>query len=181
MTGRIVVPIYDDNHDYMIGCTGRSIFDKCGLCSSFHQTGNDCPEDRHMYPKWKHSHNFKSQNTLYNIWYAKEYIQKTSSVILVESPGNVWRLEEAGIHNSVALFGCNLSDRQKIILDSSGAMSIIVLTDNDEAGQKAAEMIKQKCSNTYRIYIPTISKSDVGEMSIEEIHQHISPFLESIS
>lgn len=180
MTGRIVVPIYDDNHEYMIGCTGRSIFEKCEECSSFHQKDSICPEDKHMHPKWKHSHNFKSQNTLYNIWYAKEYIKETSSVIIVESPGNVWRLEEAGIHNSVALFGCNLSDRQKIILDSSGAMSIIVLTDNDEAGLKAAEMIKQKCSNTYRVYIPTISKSDVGEMSIDEIHQHIRPFLESI-
>ncbi|NDC71851.1 MAG: hypothetical protein EBZ62_00150, partial [Sphingobacteriia bacterium] len=37
---------------------------------------------------------------------------KSHTAIIVESPGNVWRLEENGIHNSVALFGSSLSDRQ---------------------------------------------------------------------
>jgi 5S rRNA maturation endonuclease (ribonuclease M5) len=180
MTSRIVVPIYDDNHTHMIGCTGRSVFEKCLKCMSFHDPSYSCPQYSHLFPKWKHSQNFKSQNVLYNIWYAKEYIKKSGIVILVEGPGNVWRLEEAGIHNSVALFGCNLSDRQKIILDSSGAMSIVVLTDNDEAGQKAATLIKNKCSNTYRVYCPSISKNDVGEMSIEEVNEQVSAFLEKI-
>lgn len=182
MSDRVVAPIYDMDHHYMIGCTGRSIFEKCDHCKCFHSTNSECPEDhnKYLFSKWKHSANFKSQNCLYNIWYAKSYIQKTGYVILVESPGNVWRLEEAGIHNSVAMFGCNLSDRQKIILDSSGAMSIIILTDNDEAGKKAAEQITQKCQNTYRIFCPSISKQDVGEMTIEEINNEIKQYIERI-
>lgn len=182
MSNRIVVPIYDNDYHYMVGCTGRSIYEKCDQCKAYHNSTEDCPIAEHMwkYPKWKHSTDFKSQNTLYNFWFAKEHILKSSTAIIVESPGNVWRLEENNIHNSVAIFGSSLSDRQKILLDSSGAMNLVVLTDNDEAGLKAAQQIKQKCQNTYRIFIPTISKNDIGEMTSEEIYTEIKTYLETI-
>jgi 5S rRNA maturation endonuclease (ribonuclease M5) len=182
MFNRVVVPIYDNDYRYMVGCTGRSIFEKCSKCSSYHSNDSECPtkDKSWMYPKWKHSLDFKSQNYLYNFWFAKEHILKTSTAILVESPGNVWRLEENKIHNSVAIFGSSLSDRQKILLDSSGAMNLVILTDNDDAGHKAAEQIKSKCQNTYRIFIPKISKPDVGEMTEQEIKNEITDYLESI-
>ena len=100
--------------------------------------------------------------------------------IIVESPGNVWRLEENGIHNSVAIFGSSMSDRQKIILDSTGAMKLVVLTDNDDAGRKAAELIKQKCCKTYQVYVPNISKNDIGDMNSEEITNEIKSFIGKI-
>lgn len=180
MYNRVVAPIYDNNHEYMIGCSGRSIYEKCHECNAFHDPVIECPKEEHryIYSKWKHSLNFKSQNHLYNYWFAKNYIHKDQYVIIVESPGNVWRLEEAGIHNSVAIFGSSLSDRQKMILDGSGAMTMLVLTDNDEAGKKAAEQIKLKCQNTYKVIIPdTIQKNDIGEMTIEEIKRDILPLL----
>ena len=182
MYQRVVVPIYDNNYEYMVGCTGRSIFEKCTKCSSYHDASNSCPSDdkKWLYPKWKHSADFKSQNYLYNFWFAKDHIYDTGIAVVVESPGNVWRLEENGIHNSVAIFGSSLSDRQKILLDSSGAMTLIVLTDNDEAGKKAAEQIKNKCQNTYRVFIPTISKNDVGEMSTQEINDQIKEYIQRI-
>jgi DNA primase len=114
------------------------------------------------------------------MWFAKEHILKSSTAILVESPGNVWRLEENNIHNSVAIFGSSLSDKQKMLLDSSGAMNLVILTDNDEAGRKAAEQIKTKCQNTYRVFIPQISKPDVAEMTSEEINQEIKSILGKI-
>lgn len=182
MTDRVVVPIYDNNYTYMVGCSGRSIYEKCPQCKSYHNPTNSCPssEDSWKYCKWKHNIDFKSQNHLYNFWFAKEHILSSSTAIIVESPGNVWRLEENGIHNSVGIFGSSLSDRQKIILDSSGAMNIVILTDNDEAGNKAAEQIKNKCQNTYRIFIPKISKNDIGEMNSDEINNEIKTFLEKI-
>ena len=182
MHNRIVVPIYDNDYKYMVGCTGRSIYEKCTLCKAYHNPQQNCPSSENIwkYPKWKHNADFKSQNHLYNFWFAKEHILKTGIAIIVESPGNVWRLEENGIHNSVAMFGSSLSDRQKILLDSSGAMSLIILTDNDDAGHKAAEQIKNKCQNTYRIFIPSIDKPDVGEMNSEEINQQIKSYIESI-
>ena len=179
MYNRAVAPIYDIDHKYMVGCTGRSIFNKCTLCESYHDENNSCPseEDRWKFPKWKHNYQFKSQNHLYNIWFAKTKILETTKVILVESPGNVWRLEECGIQNSVALFGANLSDRQKMLLDGSGAMTIITIMDNDDAGQKAASLIKDKCKNTYNIMNINISKPDIAEMSEEEINKEIKAYI----
>lgn len=183
MHNRVVVPIYDSEYKYMIGCSGRSIFEKCSECSCFHNPSQACPDEanRWLFPKWKHSADFKSQNHLYNFWFAKEHIYETGIAIIVESPGNVWRLEENNIHNSVGIFGSSLSDRQKIILDSSGAMALIILTDNDEAGKKAAEQIKIKCENTYRIFIPKISKNDVGDMTPEEINTQIKEYIQRVA
>ncbi len=82
-------------------------------------------------------------------------------------------MEENGINNSVAIFGTNLSARQKLLLDSSGAMSLIVIMDNDEAGQRAAQKIIDKCDRTYNIYSLKIDKNDIGEMSSEEIQNQI--------
>lgn len=182
MNNRVVVPIYDNSYKFMVGCTGRSIFERCIDCKCYHDPNSKCPEDekKWLHPKWKHNADFKSQNHLYNFWFAKEHILQTSMAIIVESPGNVWRLEENGIHNSVAIFGSSLSDRQKILLDSSGAMNLVVLTDNDEAGRKAAEQIKTKCQNTYRIFIPEISKADVGEMTSEQIQTEIKDYIQKL-
>lgn len=182
MSNRVVVPIYDQNHTHMIGCSGRTIYDKCSKCSCFHNPDSECPPDhkQYLYSKWKHSNNFKSQHTLYNIWYANPHIKQMNSIILVESPGNVWRLEEAGLHNSVAIFGCSLSDRQKMIIDASGAMSMIILTDNDEPGRKAAQQIAVKCQNTYKVYIPNFSGNDIGDMSVHEINTEIKPLIEKL-
>lgn len=175
MYNRAVVPIYDSEHKYVVGCTGRSVYEKCSLCKCYHNSNDQCPIDDSIwkYPKWKHNADFKSQNHLYNFWFAKQHISKTSNVILVESPGNVWKLEECGIHTSVALFGSNLSDRQKIILDGSGAMNIITIMDNDNAGHKATEQIYNKCKNTYNIKNIKITKSDIAEMTHEEIQKEI--------
>lgn len=182
MFNRVVVPIYDNEYKYLVGCTARSIWEKCDKCSLFHDPSSNCPSDsdKWKYSKWKHNYDFKSQNHLYNFWFAKQHILESTKVILVESPGNVWRLEESGIHNSVAMFGSSLSDRQKILLDGSGAMHIIVLTDNDDAGNKAAETIKEKCKNTYKITRIKITKPDVAEMTVDEIEKEIKPKLASI-
>ena len=182
MFNRSVSPVYDDTGTRMIGCTGRSIFEKCNECSFFHNPKEQCPEENEQwkYCKWKHNLGFKSQNHLYNMWEARDYIKESSIAIIVESPGNVWRLEEEEIHNSVAIFGSSLSDRQKIILDSSGAMKLVILTDNDEAGDKASDIIREKCHRTYQIYRPKISKNDIAEMNKEEIKTEIINYIERI-
>lgn len=178
MYNRAVVPIYDIDYKFMIGCSGRSICNKCEKCNHYHD--NNCPDDGDLYKhsKWKHSINFKSQNNLYNFWFAKEHIKKNQTVIIVESPGNVWKLEEAGIHNSVAIFGTNLSNYQKMLLDSSGAMNLIIAMDNDEPGHKAAESIVSKCNKIYNIHKLVISTNDIGSMSVDQINKEIKPQLQ---
>ena len=177
MFGRAVVPIYDMNYKYMVGCSGRSTFTKCENCKSYHSKESSCPKEEYLwqYSKWKHNKGFKTQEHLYNYWFAKEHIEKSKSVILVESPGNVWRLEESGIHNSVAIFGSVLQEKQKLLLDISGAMTIYLLMDNDEAGKQAEQKIYDKCYKTYNISKIDIDHTDVAEMTIEEVKQIIAP------
>lgn len=175
---RAVAPIYDIDHKYMVGCTGRSIFDKCINCGTYHNQKDDCPspENRWKYSKWKHNYGFKTQNHLYNLWSAKDYIRDTKKVIIVESPGNVWKLEECGFKNSVAIFGSSLADKQKMLLDSSGAMELILLLDNDEAGKQATELIRKKCSRTYNVFAPDFVTTDIADMPSSIIIEQLSKF-----
>ena len=173
MYNRCIVPIYSNDMSYIVGFSGRSVFNQCNKCKFYHD-----PEDRcKFFPKWRHSKGFQKEKWLYNYWYAKEHIKDSGVAILVESPGNVWRLEEAGIHNSVAIFGTALNQSQKDLLDSLGAMSLIILMDNDDAGENAAAKIIHACSNQYRIYKPIINKNDIGDMTQEDIRNLILPYV----
>lgn len=180
MYKRAVVPVYDENYRFVVGATGRSIFEKCPKCGCYHDPNHDCPSEERIpiYSKWKHSENLDVERILYNFWFAKKYIETTGVAILVESPGNVWRLEEAGIHNSVAMFGTALKEGQKNLLDCSGALSLILLTDNDEPGKLAIAEIKRQCEKQYRLYFPTFSASDIGEMKQSEVTSDIKPVLD---
>lgn len=182
MSDRSVVPVYDMDYKYMTGCTGRSIYEKCSKCSAYHHPNNECPLENQSWlmSKWRHSKDFKTQEYLYNYWFAKEFILKFNYAIIVESPGNVWRLEEAGIHNSVAIFGSSLSDKQKMLLDISGALSLILIMDNDDAGKKASENIRKKCYKTYNIYDININTSDIGDMSVDQVKLEILPKIQKI-
>jgi len=175
MSKRAVVPIYDIDYKYMIGCTGRSIYLKCNKCKCYHETSSACPdnEKKWLFPKWKHSKGFSAENSLYNFWFAKEQIQKSRTAILVESPGNVWKLEDCGIHNSLGMFGSNLNNKQKMLLDISGAMTLIIITDSDEAGESARQQIENKCKKTYNIKHIRVSKNDIAELNTEEIEKEI--------
>ena len=161
MYGRAVAPVYNDSHEYMVGCTGRQINEK-------------------YMPKWRNSPGFKKGLNLYGYWFAKEQIRKTGTVIIVEGQGDVWRLHEAGIKNVVGIFGCSLTDAQIIKLESSGAANMIVLLDNDEAGSKAKNKIRDKCGKIYNLFFPKLNTKDVGDMSISDIHETLVPQIEGM-
>lgn len=177
MYERAVVPVYNAEHMYA-GCIGRSIWDKCDICNVYHNPATPCPATEHEYrlSKWKND-SFPTNNYLYNYWYAKEYIPERNTVVIVESAGNVWRLEACGIHNSVATFGAHLTNEQLKLLNKSGALKIILLLDNDEAGTLATHQIQQMCENLYTIVCPKYPRNDVSELTDEEINQYILPYI----
>ena len=180
MRQRVVVPVYEEEMIGMIGCTGRSIFEKCEKCKCHHHIRYPCPlpEYRGYYSKWKHSRGFSTKRHLYNLWEARKYIDKTGVIILVESPGNVWRLEEAGIHNSVGLFGSSLSSSQFYNINETGALTIVVLADNDSGGKNFISSVMRLASNIYNIILPEFPKNDVGELSISEVKEIVQPVVE---
>jgi len=180
MSERIVFPVYEENGRFMVGCIGRSIWDRCPECKLWHNPETDCPSPEYapQYAKWRNSADFKSEYWLYNLWEAHTHIKKCGIVILVEGPKDVLRLEDAGIHNSIATFGTKLSPGQKTLLDASGAFTIILLTDPDEAGIVARTTIAESCKNQYNILTPDLGDNDVGATSIDDLQMLLIPLIE---
>lgn len=178
---RVLCPIY--NSDYRaIGFTGRSIYEKCYKCSYYHNHQLMCPEPqyRHIYSKWKNCKNLDKGRCLYNLWKAHTVIKSTGLAILTESPGNVLKLSQAGFYNSLATLGVVLTDYQQALLSACGAMNILVCNDNDKAGNKAVEELVERLQDLYclRIYTP---KTDIGDMTVEEIRKDLGPLIQKLS
>ena len=123
---------------------------------------------------------FQSTNYLYNYWFAEEHIRNCGTAILVEGAGDVWRLEDNGIHIGLGLFGTDLTDAQRILLDRSGALSIVILLDPDKAGAEGCEKLKRQLSRQYRMYFPNI-RDDVGGLNSDEITLDIKPIIDKVS
>ena len=185
MYKRAFFPILDVTGRYVVGWSGRSIYDKCAKCKMYHHPERfECPDPKYrgVYVKWKHSDNLHSELCVYNIWYAKPFISKSGTVILCEGPGDVWAYEAAGIKNSVAIMGCSLSRQQRLMLQNAGALTIVCTFDNDEAGQKAMERLQQDLTHYFRVFCITPDQfSDVGDMLPEDICKQIGPVLKKVS
>jgi hypothetical protein len=176
MYQRCVVPVYDPGYNYLVGCQGRSIYESCQKCGGYHDPFSaKCIE----FPKWKNSLNFNKKDHLYNYWFAREHIKRSKTVVLVESCGNVWRLEEAGVRNSVALFGGEFHDAQQFMIDQLGVMNIVIIMDNDENGAGLAheKRIIEQTKNFYNVRAIHIDPGDVADMSVEKIRENIVPNL----
>lgn len=170
--GRVVVPIYSDDGQYVIGCIGRSTNPQCMECGKYHHPNQECftPNCKMLdYVKWRCSNRFNDKNFLYNYWNANKFIIKANrTIIVVEGCGDVWRLEEADIHNAVALNGSDLTDPQQIALECSGATHILCLTDNDKAGERAYQNMAKKCWFAKTTRLTPVGVKDVGELSTDD-------------
>lgn len=183
MYKRAFFPILDITGRYIVGWSGRSIYDKCSKCNMHHHPErSSCPDPQYggMYTKWKHSKGFHGELCLYNIWYAKPFISKTGTVILCEGPGDVWAYEAAGIRNSVALLGLNMSRQQRLILQNAGALTIVCTFDNDEAGQKAMQKLQLDLNHYFRVFCVT-PDTDIGDMLPDDVVEKIGPLLQQAS
>jgi 5S rRNA maturation endonuclease (ribonuclease M5) len=176
---RIVIPIYNDDYSYIVGYTARSILECCSSCGYYHNKTEKCPQkiNQWMHTKWLNNKGFNKQDYLFNYWFAKNEIKRTGKVILVEGPGDVLRLVQAGVLNVLGLFGTILTDSQKFVLDCSGAVNIIVITDNDIPGEFAAEQIIKKCQKLYYVRKFDWQNSefrqfkDIGEIPVELLQE----------
>ena len=182
MSGRAIVPIFDNDFENMIGCTGRSIYPQCTECKAHHSPIQKCPHEDYawQFSKWRHNKGLKTERYLYSFFAAQSFIRESKVVIITESPGNVWRLDESGIYNSVACFGAHFTDHQKKIIDNSGAMAICIIPDNDAAGREMKKQILKMCENSYKIVSIDLNSNDVGDMSIEQVKNRISPVIQKL-
>ena len=126
-------------------------------------------------PKYLFSDGFKKTEYLYNYDNAVDLAKEKSALFLVEGQGDVWRLYEAGVKNAVGLFGKDISNHQLSLLVSTGASTVVVLTDNDQAGREGRMKIQRELSRMFNLIYPPMPKKDIGDTSIKKIQKHILP------
>ena len=181
MNGRAVVPVYDIDGQSVIACSGRSIYAKCELCKGFHSDLMPCPNPKYAraLSKWKHSPNFPGEHMLYNYHNAAPEIKKSGIAILVEGCPNVWKLWEPGFKMGLPPFRAKFSEHQKKLLDTTGAVAIIIVPDAGEAGSKMVKSIEKQCQHSYNIYtIKPDYEDDIAECNIEKIQRLVGPVIE---
>jgi len=175
LCGRIVIPVYNDEYTQAVGFLGRTLYPKCPSCKKYHLKTRPCPTfsfDIIKSEKWLNSKGMSRNKLLFNYWFAKEEVEKRGEVLLVESPGNVIKLAQAGINNTVAIFGTILSYEQIKKLENLGVKRVYLGLDKDGAGEAAAEKIAKQLSAFE--CIPLIPPSnDYGEMSTNEIQEFL--------
>lgn len=149
----VTVPLHSPD-GVAVGIIGRSIKDK----------------------RFKNSVNLPRNKTMFNLHRAK---REGGTVIVCESSFDVIRLWQAGFPNAVGTLGGSISDINIQNLNKY-ASTIIIMTDNDQAGRALGDKIANKLKSKnvlwaqydYGVIYPHSAK-DVGDMTDEEIKQCI--------
>ena len=169
---RIMFPIQSINGN-VLGFTGRTTV----------------KEENFKYLNTSESVEFKKKNVLFNIFKAKNAIEKQRQVYIVEGPFDVIAYHLCGVENVVSPLTCSLSQNQlNLILDNFGKdIEFIIAFDNDTAGKKgiknAIELLKQNSIWNYKII--QYKYKDAGEYveysKLEELKKLISSPLDIAS
>ena len=168
-TDRIVFPIHDlDGHP--VAFTGR-IFDN---------------SDRSKYFNSRESKIFKKGQIFYNYHRALPFIKKEKEVIIVEGNMDAIRMDMAGISNTIALMGTSLTKEHIEILKKLHS-NIILMLDNDEAGESATISVGQALEKN-NIVVKVVRISDYkdpdeyiinkGSDAIKKLVKEAKSFLE---
>jgi DNA primase len=149
--GMVTVPLHSPD-GVPVGVIGRSIEGK----------------------SFKNSPNLPRNKTMFNLHRAK---REGGTIIVVESSFDAIRLWQAGYPNAVATLGGSISDINLNHLNKYST-TIIIMTDNDNAGRALGKVIANKLKNKNilwarydaNIVYPRQAK-DVGDLTDEEIKQ----------
>lgn len=159
MYGRFVFPIFRPDGK-INGFTGRDV------------TNNS------KRVKWKHLG--RTNRWVYPLFFNRKYIEK--DLIIVESIGDMLSLWEAGVRNTLVIFGSYLNKEPLKTILGLGLNRVIISTNNDEnnAGQESAKKIAEKLNPWFPkenvlIKLPT-NKNDFGEMNLHEIREWKNTF-----
>jgi DNA primase len=108
----------------------------------------------------------KKSKTVFGVQHLNE-----EQLIVVESPLDVVRLESVGIYGSVSIYGAMMSEEQAKIIRR--AKRVIAAFDNDPAGKKACEQIRDYARkygfDLLFFNYKGIDVKDVGDMTPSEI------------
>lgn len=157
MVGRVVVPVRNIKGQ-IVGFTGRKVYDNMKF------------SDGTEAPKWWHC--VQRNLNLFNIDRIKQ--RRLNSVIVVEGPWDVLRLEENEIKNSVAILGKYLTLGQIEILSQAGVFEVIMGLDNDGTVREKDEKNTIDTLKKHLFIVSSVKPTegkDWGEMTPEEIQK----------
>lgn len=108
--------------------------------------------------------------------------ERTDSVVLVEGLFDMLNLYDKGLKNVVCSFGTNTlhkdSSSKLMPLKSQGVKKVYILYDGDDAGRKAAALLKPLLEENFEVEILDLEDdTDPGDLSLEavtEIKEYIS-------
>lgn len=169
---RLIIPIIDKyNPNKIIGFTGRTIRQKEEV-------------EKYKIVKWKHL----GEKDRWLLPAIDSEIQKSKSIILVESPGCFLTLFEHNIKNTVCLFGTSISSTIMGYLIKMNPDKILIATNNEldssngGVGNKAAVKLSKQLGQFFnedkiKIALP-IGGKDFNEVSKDNIELYRKTYLE---
>lgn len=126
MHNAATIPIRDEKN-HVLGVIRRHLDpDTCGVCQ---QNENMKWIPRYLYPK-----GVPKARYLFGAWLIR---QRHTKVAIVEGPVDVLACWDARVP-ALGMFGSAMSEDQHHLLHRLGIEQIVVMTDNDHAGRKAA-------------------------------------------
>lgn len=157
----LVMP-YRDAYGNIVAVVGRTLLD-------------DIERDKVGIAKYKNTR-FTKGDHVFGLYEAKEYIIKSSFVYVVEGQFDVIKAVERGLHNIVSLGSADMSAYQ-LSLICRYTNNILLLLDNDEAGEKGRKRAIDKYStfaNINNVYLPLgykdideyLKQNDIESMSL---------------
>lgn len=168
--GRVIVPIYEGRD--LVGMTARAVCEACSSCGLYHGS-RKCPkdDDRLYCSKWRHHPvGFPVGHHLYNSTLGLQ----SKKLLIVEGPGCVWRVMEAGFASVVATFGSKLADSQQTLLELAGVREIYVGYDNDRAGDLGFQQIQKAMGRVCRVKRLNPPAHDFGGSEVGDIQKLLS-------
>lgn len=114
--------------------------------------------------------NFEKDSVLYNLHRAKECLDASRTIIVVEGFKSIWRLFMAGYKNAVACMGSRITPGQQNLLYSY-AFNVILLFDMDEGGVRGMKHALSDMNGKIGIdpiFLPYVD-ADPSDLNVEEI------------
>lgn len=154
---RIVIPVRNELYR-IVGFIGRAV-------------------DQTMKPKYLYSRKFPRAQILFNLNNAKHY----PSVIVTEGSLDAMKVHQAGFPNVVATLGSQLTKHQAELLNIN-FNEIIIMTDDDEAGEGLKRAIIDSCpaKMLWMTHFPEGEKDPggMGDMDIRKTIEEKVSFLD---
>lgn len=122
-------------------------------------------------PKYLYPKGFNISKHLFGAW----RVRNRSKVAVVEGSLDAVACWDARVP-AVAMMGSRLSDAQQQVLARTGVQSIVIMTDNDDAGHNAVFQIREKLTGTgilVRVmrYRPYWTAKDPGELTNQQLRK----------